>query len=238
MDPLINMTDYLHQIAIHPQFNNYDWDLIIQTYMTTLMILYTTTNLFAQFSPKAAFEYVRMMFYTYWSFASLFFTYQLMVNEDISYFNDYFVYSMHTMNCVHAYELLLYTPDLGHCIHHILVIIIQSFGYHNGTLINGARYLYGASSHLGMISSIFSSMRVIARIEQWRLKSVLDTIYYWSYLFCKIGGIVFAYWAAYRYDILHDSSSDLHVVFVLYGIMHMIQLYFCNIIITKLKMCE
>ena len=235
MEPLFDMTTHLQKIGSHPQFIHYDWDMIFQTYFTTLFILYTSSKCFTMYSPNAAFEYVRMTFYTYWSFSSWFFIYQLIVNDDISPFDDYFAINMHIMNCVHLYELLFYTPDMGHCIHHILVIIIQSFTYHNSVLIGAGRYLFGASSHMGMVSSIFSSMRVIARIEIWGLKSALDSIYYWSYLLCKGGGIIFAYWVLYEYQVIDTiENMDGWIVLIMYFAIHLLQLYFCSIIIKKM----
>lgn len=160
----------------------------------------------------------------------------------IQLFNSYICYEyicdfiVNTINAAFIYELLFYTPDKSHIIHHVLTILLQQYSLSSGFLMQNNWHLrLCTTAHWGLFSSIISSLRDPIRINRPHYLIKINKIYKYSYLVCKFGGISLYYIILYN----HKNEVQLTLVtmihYFLYSLVHMVQLYFCYKIIKNLR---
>lgn len=195
-------------------------------YFGTFLIIKLLTSVFF-----LDFERIKLFFYSTWTTLSfyLLFNYLFLNIDYYLYFSPLIV---HTINFMFTYELCFHTPDRAHTIHHIFTVLLQVIAYYSGFLTITDHLILCNTSHLGFLSSIFSSLRTIALKENSKYKSIIRELYYNSYLISKIGGMVLYYFILCYSDIVIFSYNFL-LVFILYLIIHIIQLYFALIIYKK-----
>lgn len=183
---------------------------------------------------RFCFERIRMIFYTIWTTMAYYAVYEACSGRGdfIHWVSSKQITSINTVYC---YELLFHTPDFGHTTHHIATIFLQCFAHYGGfasrTVQNS---ILCTSSHIGMFSSILSSVRIIAKTENSPNQRLVSTIYFYSYLVAKPGMTVahYTYWYVNR-DII--SFQGYKYVHAMYAIVHLIQLYFSFKIIKVLQ---
>jgi len=170
-------------------------------------------------------KYADVINYTIWSSVSWVAEINYLLGNDSVYFNmTHFL--ILTINTTYVYELIFHRPDSGHSIHHIVTIILQTFGLQSGFLTPIYALRMVNTSHKGYISSIFSALRCINK--------KYTTIYYYSYLVCKIGGMIWYYWIFMQCYTQLKWEFITYINLGLYAIVHLIQLYFSRKIIRKL----
>ena len=171
------------------------------------------------------FERIRMMFYTMWTTLAWYGVYEaLMGREGLLLW--LIPIQIASINTVYCYELIFHTPDTGHTAHHVMTIILQSVSFYGGFMPTSIQNsILCCSSHMGLFSSIFSSARTIAKTEDWTHQRLVANIYYYSYLLAKPGFIIahYIYWYINQ-DIV--SVQGYEYVHAMYGLIHLIQLYF------------
>ena len=173
------------------------------------------------------FDRIKLVSYTIWTLWSigLYITFYV---YDINYWDISTVPMIHTINFAFIYEMLFHPPDTAHTIHHLVTIILQCISLYSGFAPKSTYHIILCNTaQLGFFSSIFSSLRTISQKENWFSKQMLTHTYYVSYLIAKIGGIVLFYWYMYIYA-EKIQVRDYWYVYVLYGMIHLIQLYFSS----------
>lgn len=134
----------------------------------------------------------------------------------------------------YLYELTMIGNDVPHAIHHIasIILMITCVAYRCWTIPWFTRIMFFAL--MGTFSSIISPLRGILRHRNAPLgyQTFVKYMYLLSYLACKLGGIVCFY------RTLNRHWSMVHLVpmvcLMLYGIVHVVQLYFCSKVVLKL----
>ena len=200
----------------------------LKYYSGTFFFIKLLTSVF-----KVDFEYIRLLFYTVWTSLSFYLLFiYLFLNTNL--YEYYCPLIVHTINCVFIYELSFHRPDKAHSIHHIFTIILQVIAYYSGFLGKTEHLILCNTSHLGFLSSIFSSLLTISTKRNSIYKHIIKKYYYNTYLISKIGGMILYYIILGTSDILIFSYNFLFV-FILYFSIHIIQLYFSWKIYMKLR---
>ena len=193
---------------------------------STLFYFYWIMSLDALFK---SFEITKVIGYSTTTFFCI-------VNEFTEYKYVYIV-SM-SMLGIYGYEIVYYTPDKSHLLHHVITTALIL----SGTCCNYTnRYPYSLyydestsqqeltrlSNLMALVnvSSIFSALRQVLPCEATK------QMYYYIYITSKIGCIIIHY--CYIYVRLDELKNYMPILYLLVSI-HLLQIYFCCKIIKLL----
>ncbi len=138
---------------------------------------------------------------------------------------------------IYSYEIVYYKPDKSHLLHHIITTVIIVSGTYNYTNHYPYSLYYDeSSSHMGLtrlsnllafvnVSSIFSALREIFP------NNLTKQMYYYIYILSKFGFMILHY--IYIYLHMDSFKNDIPVIYLV-GTLHLLQLYFCYIIMKLL----
>jgi len=177
------------------------------------------------------FDTIKLLFYTIWTFTS-FYTWIQYYYFNYDLFIIFVPIFINTINCTYIYELINYRPDTSHTIHHILTVILQTISWYSNFETNTGYCLLFNTAHLGFFSSILSSCVTIATKKNSKNLAIIKQIYLYSYLLAKIGGTILYYFLLYYYDLF---DYKFLYIFILYGLVHLLQIYFCYLVYIKIK---
>jgi len=163
--------------------------------------------------------------YCLWWLMSLYCEYYRLVNNSYTEYKILIPYCVYSLNIFYTYELYYYRHDIGHIIHHILTILLQSYCFWSNYFDNNINIVLGCSAYWSMITSSFSALRYILRQKTSVYYEIVNKLYKFLFVFLK-GFTVIIY-----YLILYKNSSIIYtnnfiIIYILYFLVHINQLYF------------
>lgn len=188
--------------------------------------------------PKPNFETIRALNYTLWvglSFYHLLFSIPslsigIASEESFELAVDDMKNTILSVCVVYLYEMAFHPPDFAHKLHHWLSIVLQLFGLYIMDLSDDYRnyvLVIGYLNHVGMVSSIWSSLRWVVRDNCVEYFDFTKRIYKGSYVLAKVLSVLWQYYFFFSYE-PEELIAWIHVVgFVVASSVQVVQLYFC-----------
>ena len=186
--------------------------------------------------PKPGNKFREMINYLVWFGIAWYGEIYYLYTGDITVYSPTIAYFyVYSINVTYIYDLLRYPTDKAHCIHHIVTILTQYLYTYSDFASSSPLLRMVNTSHKGLLSSVISAARAITKQRSSPYEKSITKLYYYSYLICKIGGILLYYYHLCQY---HNeiNYNMVHIILLfLYSLVHIIQIYFSAIIIRILR---
>ena len=178
------------------------------------------------------FKIMAIINYLLWWLVSLYGEYNRLVNNSYTEYKILIPYCVYSLNIFYIYELYYYRPDIGHTIHHILTILLQSYCFLGNYFNSNINIVLGCSAYWSMLTSSFSALRYILRQKNSIYYEKVNELYKFLFVFLKGFTIIIYYLIVYK-NITKICATNFIMIYVLYFSVHMNQLYFIYRILSK-----
>jgi hypothetical protein len=196
-----------------------------------LLWLYSLQEIIHYILDEYNFKIMCIITYSIWFLVSIYSEYNRLVYNSYEEYKMFIPVCVYSLNLFYLYELYYYTPDIGHIIHHILTILLQTYCYTSMFFNYNVNIVIGCSAYWSMITSVLSALRyIIGRNSNY--SNLIHNLYKIMFIIFKGGSIILYYGIIYKnwYII---NFNDFLIIYLLYFLVHINQTYFIYRIIKN-----
>jgi hypothetical protein len=179
------------------------------------------------------FKLMSLVNYTIWWLLSVYGEYNRILYNSYKEYSIIVPLCLYSLNLFYLYELYYYKSDFAHSLHHILTILIQCYMIHVDFFSDNIHLIIGVSAYWSHITSSLSALRYLTKNSK-KYKLVVSGLYRLSYVIFK-GFSIIAYYFIFINYFNFLKYKDYIILFCIYTLIHINQLYFMFIIINNYR---